>query len=206
MDPKFKTSFIPKQEVMTSGGRPVSGFRFSLIAIIATALFSISVILSVMVFFYQKSLVNQIKKMNAELVASRNSFDPKFVQDLIGLDKRIEVSKKLLDKHLVITPLFAMLESKTLKGVRFNNLDFKLNSVGTPSLDMNGEASNFSAVALQSDIFSADSVVKNPVFSSLNLDESGIVKFVFKGKLDGESLLYKNFIKSNKTEDATKDL
>src|SRR3989344_3249535 len=194
MDSKFRTSFIPKQEVALSSGRGESNFRFSLFSIIAIIIFTIAVILAIGVFIYQKTLVNNINAMNAELVAARASFEPSFVTELVTLDRRIESAKTLINKHNVVSPIFSILEAETVQGVRFKSLNYSTDSKGQPTLELNGEAVSFYAIALQSDTFNAESRIKNPVFSALNLDDKGVAKFNFKGGLDSSAFLYKNVI------------
>lgn len=203
MDQKFQTSFIPKQEVIISDGRQGGGFRFSFFSIIAVVIFTISVILSIAVFIYQKTLVGTINSINAELVAARSSLEPSFIQELVTLDHRIESAKNLINKHNVITPIFAMLENETLRGVRFSSFSYTLDSKGQPTIELNGEAANLYSIALQSDVFNSDSKIKNPAFSSLNVEDNGVAKFNFKGSLDGQLFLYKNLITSDVIEGTT---
>lgn len=192
MDPKFKTSFIPKQEVIATSGRGPVGYRYSVFAVIAITAFVVSLVLAVGVFFFQKSLVKKVEEMNVKLVAYKESFEPNFIQELIDTDRRVEAAKELINKHNVISPLFTLLESKTLEGVRFTSLDFSIEPNGQPSVSLNGEALGFFAIALQSDEFAAEPKIKNPLFSGLDLDEKGNAKFNFKSSLDGEAFLYKN--------------
>lgn len=207
MDPKFRTSFIPKQEVVLSGGRTESDSRFSIFSIISIVVFALSVILAIGVFIYQKTLVKTINTMNAELVSARASFEPAFVQDLVALDRRIESAKILIAKHNVTTPIFSILESETIQGVRFSSLNYSVDSKGQPTLELKGEANSFYSVALQSDVFNVDSKIKGPVFSSLNVDDKGVVKFNVKSGLDSPAFLYKNnLVEGNEGDDNSSEL
>lgn len=192
MDPKFRTSFIPKQEIDIPMRDQGEGFRFSFLSIISIVIFAIAAILAIGVFIYQKTLVGSINKMNGELVAARASFEPSFIQELITLDQRIEAAKSIVNSHSVTTPIFKILEDETLQGVRFDSFNYIVDAKGQPAITLNGEAVNLNSVALQSDVFGADERVKNPAFSSLSLDEKGIAKFIFNAGLDAQSFLYKN--------------
>lgn len=194
MDPKFKTSFIPKQEIRTVGTRPTYGFRYSMLSIIGFVFLFVSMVLAVSVFFYQKTLVKDIENMNAELVATRNRFEPSLISEMLKLDKRLEMVKSLLNNHQATTLVFDLLEQKTLKSIRFTNLQYIANPLGSLSIDLKGEASNFSAVALQSDIFGSEPKLSSPVFSGLNLDEKGSIKFDFKANLNKLDFLYKEIL------------
>ena len=63
---------------------------------------------------------------------------------------------------------------------------------GVAKLDMKGEAKNFSAVALQSDVFAESKELKNPVISDIDLTLGGGVSFNFKSEVDTNSVLYGN--------------
>jgi hypothetical protein len=179
-----------------TGGLPRTGSRFSILSIIALSAFMVAVVLAIIVFIYQRSLVQSVNKMNAELVAARTSFEPGFIDELIKLDRRISAAEEVVAKHTVTTPIFNLLENETLQGIRFVNLDYTVDAKGQPSIDMKGEAVNFLAIALQSDVFGADRKIKNPVFGGLNLDDKGIANFNFKGDLDSSAFLYKNVVEA----------
>lgn len=198
MDPKFKTSFIPKQEIRTMGTRPPSGFRFSILSIIAMVALVASVVLSVSVFLYQKSLVKSINNMNAELVAARSNFEPNFINEMIKLDKRLEMVKSLINNHQAVTIFFDLLEQKTLQSLRFTSFEYSSNAGGALAVTLKGEASNFSSVALQSDVFDAEPKLENPIFSGLGLDDGGNVNFEFKSNLKKSDFLYKQTLEKTK--------
>ncbi len=180
-------------------GRAPSGLRFSVLAIVAVILFSASVILSVAVFVYQKSLVGQVNKINAELITMKSSFEESLIDELIRLDKRIEAAKLLLSKHRVTVPFFDLLEKSTLQGVRFSNLEISADAKGVLTVEMDGQAISFNSIALQSDVFGAEPKMRVPSFSGVNVDEKGNAKFSFKASLDEKSFLYRSLIKP-KTE------
>ncbi len=202
MDSKFRTSFIPKQEVSLSSGRGESNFRFSVFSIIAAVVFGISAVLAIWVFIYQKTLVGDINKMNAELVAARASFEPTFIEQLVTIDSRIESAKTLLNTHSVITPIFAILENETLQGVRFTGFNYSIDSKGQPSIQLTAETAGFPSVALQSDVFNAESKIKNPAFTGISADDKGLVRFNFQSGLDSSAFLYKNIFDTSNGGDA----
>lgn len=184
------------------GRRLETGSRFSALAIIAVLVLTISVILAIGVFIYQKNLAGDINNMNAQLVAARSSLEPAFVQELITIDKRIESAKSLLNQHNVVTPVFNFLEKETLQGVRFSSFNYTLDSKNQPNIELNGEAANFNAIALQADVFNTNNAIKNPVFGNLNTDDKGVAKFNFKSTLDSSAFLYKNIIDSSGNQNA----
>jgi hypothetical protein len=192
MDQKFRTSFIPKQEVIRTEPTRAIGFRLSIFSIIAISILAVACILAISVFIYQRSLVKSIEKMNADLVATRDSFDPETIEKYISLDRRIEAGKKILAGHNSLAPVFALLEEQTLRDVRFKNFDYEFDSNGRMNMAMTGEARSFLTIASQSDLWSGEHRIVNPIFNDLNLDDKQIAKFTFKSDLDSQLFLYKN--------------
>ena len=190
MDGKFQTSFIPKKPVVSAVKARKSGM--SLFMVLAIFIFVISLVLAGLVFVGRKYLSAELKKDEESFKKAQEVFDPLTIETLVKLDKRIESGKKILSKHVAILPIFDFLESKTLKNIRFKNLGLIFSEDGTASLDIKGEAKNFSAVALQSDVFAESKELKNPIISDVDLTLTGGVTFSFKSEVDPSLVLYKN--------------
>jgi hypothetical protein len=205
METKFKTSFIPKQENITTATRHADDFRLSILSIIAIVLFIASVGLSVWVFLYQRSLVTSINRMNAELIGLRNSFEPAFIDSLIRLDSRIESSKKILASHNSLNHVLALLEEQTLEDVRFETMEYVYEG-GKMSISMTGEARNFLTVASQSDLWSGERRIVNPIFNNLDLDDRRFAQFNFKSPLETSLFLYKNVYKTSPAETVSEEM
>lgn len=195
MDTKFQTSFIPKKSLaeVNSHSRPES---VSLFLIIGVIIFISALAAAGGVFAYKKILIGSIENMNARLAQAKNSFEPSFIDTANNLNKRIEAAKKLLNAHIVISPVFSLLENRTLATVRFNNFTYNLNDNDSGVISLSGEAKNFSSIALQSDIFGKEKYIKNPVFSDLNPDQSGNIVFKFNASLDPNLVSYKKNLSS----------
>lgn len=198
MDGKFQTSFIPKKPVVSSDRARSSGM--SLFMVVSIFIFVVSLALAGLVFAGQKYLSSQLEKDKESFAKAQEIFDSLTVETLVKLDKRIVSAKKILNKHIAILPIFNFLESKTLKNIRFNKVEMSLLENGGVLLDMKGEAKNFSAVALQSDVFAESKELKNPIISDIDLTLTGGVSFNFKSETDPSLVLYKNSmgVKDNK--------
>ena len=190
MDGKFQTSFIPKKPVVSSERVRSSGA--SLFMAISIFVFIVSLALAGLVFAGQKYLSSQLEKDKKSFAKAQEIFDSLTVETLVKLDKRIESAKKILEKHIAILPIFDFLESKTLKNVRFKSLKISFSENGVAEIEMKGEAKNFSAVALQSDVFAESKELKNPIISDIDLTLAGGVSFNFKSEADPSFVLYKN--------------
>lgn len=196
MDEKFQTSFIPKKPVVSS--IDTSGSGRSLFMVISIFIFIVSLILAGAVFGGKKYLSSQLAKDKENFSKNQESFDTVTVDTLVKLDKRIESAKKILKKHVAVLPLFDYFESKTLKNVRFKNMKLSFLEDNTIEVAMKGEAKNFSAVALQSDVFAENKNFISSMISDIDLSPTGSVIFNFKTQIDPSMVSYN----SNLTETA----
>ncbi|MBX4198977.1 hypothetical protein KW800_01725 [Candidatus Parcubacteria bacterium] len=195
MQPQFQSSFIPKGPVATTGTatRVSQGADRSLLGTLAVLVFVISVVLSVGVFGYEKYLDSRINAMNGDLAAARATLKPEVITDISRLDQRLVATQVLLNKHIVLSPLFDYLENATLKGVRFTEFQYLTTEQGL-TLNMRGEAKGYAAVSLQAQVFNKSPYMKQPIFSDLDLDDKGNVTFSFKVKLDPSIVSYKKLV------------
>lgn len=191
MDGKFQTSFIPKKPVVST--IRTKGDGVSLFMLVSIFVFVVSLVCAGLVFAGQKYLLDQLEKDKDNFKKAQEIFDPLTVDTLVKTDGRIESVKKILNKHIAILPIFDYLESKTLKNISFKNVKIVFSENGVAELDMKGEAKNFSAVALQSDVFAESKELKNPLISDIDLSLAGVVTFNFKTEVDPNYVLYKNY-------------
>lgn len=190
MDPKLQTSFIPKKP-MIAETKVRSGV--SLFFLISIIVFLAAVALGAAVFLGQRSLMTKIEADKVNLAKAQDAFEPLTIDTLTRLDRRIEASKRLLDTHVAVTPIFELLEEKTLQTVRFRSFAFNTTPTGL-ALVMAGQARNFSSVALQSDVLGSSPYFKSTIVSNLNLTNDGSVAFDFKTVIDPKLTLYKNAV------------
>lgn len=192
---QFHTSFIPKKvPVITPPTSGVGGRSVNLFTMIALIIFFLTVGLAAAVFFYKSYVVRAIVAMDTALAAAKKSFEPEFIEEASRLNARIEGARELLHRHRALSPLFDVLEKKTLESVRFRNFNFTAQNEREIELAMTGEARSFNAVALQSDVFGAERFFRDPVFSNFTLNESGDVIFNFKTVIEPELLLYREAV------------
>ncbi|MCR4310979.1 MAG: hypothetical protein NUV54_00185 [Candidatus Taylorbacteria bacterium] len=195
MDTKFQTSFIPKKNLVVEKSHSRAE-NVSIFFIISVVLFIASLAAAGGVFAYKRILISSIDTKSVRLVEARNSFEPEFIDTANDLNKRIEAVKQLLSDHTVITPLFAFLEDSTLASIKFDEFSYDVRADGTSYVALSGQAKNYSAIALQSDIFGKEKFVKSPVFSGLNPDKNGNIVFKFDASLDPTFLSYKESLKA----------
>lgn len=198
MEPKFQSSFIPKDSksfaVSSTIGRKI-GDGNSLFGLAATALFIVSIVFVVGMFGYKFYLRYRIAQMGSNLESARAALEPESIRELTRLNDRIVSAQTLIAQHEIITPLFKFLQISTPKNVRFSDFNYLMTEQGL-ELTMKGEARGYAALALQSDIFTKSGYFKDSIFSNLNLNEKGDVRFSFKAIIDPELLAYSKEVES----------
>jgi len=179
---------IEKRAVTT---RPV-GF----LAVIAIFILFTIVLATVAFYFYKGVLIKNIIKMENNLNLARNRFEPSKITELQILDKRLRASNEILSKHIAITPIFQALQSITMKTVRYTKFSYDLGAEKNAkiTIKMSGLAIGYRSVALQSDLFTKNKNLIEPIFSNLALDNSGNVLFDLGFSVDPSFVDYKQML------------
>jgi hypothetical protein len=202
MPVQFHTTFAPQRAPrLRAASATLGGRRLNFFSLAALVLFGASAALAIFVFFYRGYLARDITRLDAELALARKSFEPEFIETAVRLNRRIEAGKHLLASHRALSPLFDVLEKRTLETVRFQSFAFEM-SGASGTLSMNGEGKSFNAVALQSDIFGGEKGFVNPVFSNFSLSERGTVLFNFKTDISTNLLNWSESVISKTTPPA----
>lgn len=191
MPDRVTTSFIPK-ESLVSERAPKSPRRspFVLVNIVAGAILIVAVLASGGMFLLKTYTEQSIVAKRESLNRQRAAFEPATIEELLRLDKRLTASHGLLRSHVALSTMFNDLESRTNVNVRFKNFKYEPAGPGRYLVSMNGTARSFNAVALQSDAFGKSTIFKDPIFSNLNLDQSGTVVFDFAAVVDPARVSY----------------
>lgn len=198
MDTRLRTSFIPKKTLILkseAGGGRVS---INLFLSFGTIVFFLMIALAGGVYLYKVVIQKKITEEGVALEKAKKAFEPSLIADVKRLDNRITTAKTILAHHVVALPVFDLLEALTLKTVRFTSLNYTNAKNGSPTIQLNGEAKSYASVALLSDSFAGDERIKNPVFSNLNLNETGGVKFSFQSSLDPSMFSFQKYFEKNK--------
>ncbi len=197
MENSFQTSFIPKKPIssVVSTKEPKSLF-----AIIATFLLVISILAPVGLFFYKAYLTKQREALSVSLLVARDSFEKDTIEELGLFDKRIEISKQILNNHIISSPLFALLGGITIPTIQYTSFSQQVSDKGF-SVSLEGKAKDYKSIVIQSDVFSSakGSSFKNVLFSNLTKDSNNNVSFNLKFEIDPNLLSYKNNVSLNQT-------
>lgn len=198
MEQNFQTSFIPKKPMIDS--RASSSEPVSFLTIISIFIFFTVIISTGGLYFYKGILEKNIAKMEIDLNLAKDRFKPTKITQLQVLNKRLNASKEILSKHIAISPIFKVLQSITMKNVSYTKFSYDLdNSKSTKiSIKMSGIAVGYTSVALQSDLFTKNKYLIDPIFSNLSLDDKGNVLFDLEFSVDPNFVDYKNVLEGLK--------
>ena len=197
MEPKFQTSFIPKKSIIEASKSRFSTSKSgnNIFSIAATILFVLTLGACGGLFFYKNSLTSQIAKADKDLNDARAAFQIDTIQNLMDANARIIGIKTLLERHFVVSKLLTLLQSFTIKTVRFDDFLYS-NKTNTPTVYMNAQGQSYNALATQSDIFSKNQSIQYQNFSDFSLDNNGNVKVKISITLDPGLVSYKKAIES----------
>ncbi|MBP6858035.1 MAG: hypothetical protein KBC11_02485 [Candidatus Pacebacteria bacterium] len=204
MEPSVTTSFIPKKPI-SSSIEPSKhlGRSVGLLSLLTFVIAAGTIVAFVGVFLYQKQLVSQKSKLEQSISEAKDGIGTDFVADMSRLNARISGVKDIIKNHIVITPIFKSLEVSTLRSIQYKSLGYSITADSlnkgsqTVVVDIVGTAKNYGTIALQSDAFSTNTLIKNPVFSNLTIDEKNrTVNFKLTFNVSLSDLSYQGFIDS----------
>lgn len=194
MDPKFQTSFIPKRPVMSSSKIALPAVKnINIFSTIATLLFILTLLASVGLFGYKLYIVRQIVQADKDLNEARAAFEPEKIKELLNASTRIDTIENLLNNHFVVSELLVLLEQITVKNASFSTLTYR-NIQNIISINLDGEARTYNALAQQSDIFNKSGFFQQQVFSDFSLTDTGTVRFRYSAVVLPELVSYKKVI------------
>jgi len=201
MDPVMPTSFIPKRPVSSEAipeHRPNRALGIlSLLAVVSVLAVAASY---GAVYLYEKQLAVQKAKTVILINEARDSIGTDFLSDMKQLSDRITAVKLVLAQHIVVTPIFAALEQTTLRSIQFKNFGYEFTTDQTTNqtvvrVTLTGVAKSYATIALQSDALTQSTLIKNPVFSNLTIDEkTNAVNFKLVFTVDPTALSFQSFI------------
>lgn len=195
------TSFIPKRPVSSDPITPKNNSHATgLLSFVAIFFVLLTIVSYVGVFLYGKQLKNQKAKSETEISEAKNSIGTTFLGDMKRLNDRIDSVNTLINKHIVVTPIFSALEQTTLRSIQYKTFSYEFVQDPTTlmigvKVTLTGTAKGYPTIALQSDSFTQNRLIKNPVFSALTVDDkSSAVNFKLTFNVDPEALSYEKFI------------
>src|ERR1035437_2620641 len=113
METKFQTSFIPKAPITSVGGagtnfasHPRPHGSLSIFFSIGVLLFIVSFGLAGGVYAWKGMVVSSQTDLKQQLADKQKQFNPNLIEDLKGMNIKIDLAKKLMDNHLALSRVF----------------------------------------------------------------------------------------------------
>lgn len=171
-------------------------------SIIAVFILIVSILISAGLFVYKIYLTKQEGILSTSLTTTRDSFEKSTIDELELFDKRTESAKQVLNNHIVLSPMFALLGDITIPQIQYTNFEEKTDATGF-LVNMQGLARDYRSIALQADMFNspAGKSFTNVLFSNLVKDKNNNVSFDLKFNVSPDLLSYeKNNLLGNSTQ------
>lgn len=192
MDSKIKASFIPDKGLSerSGGARTSSGGGLGdILMLLAVVVLAAVLALAAGVYLYDRFLETSVTKKSEQLTRAREAFDPILIKDLIRLDARLSAASDILARHLAPSEVFTLLQSLTLQSVSYKSMAYTIGDDGVIRINMLGTAQSVNGVALQSSLFGEHNAIISPIFSELNIANTGVT-FSVAAILDPLALQY----------------
>jgi len=198
MENSFQTSFIPKKPVVSS---KINKTPKSLLLIILSFLLIVSVLASIGLFLYKNYLIKQKESYSKELSLVRESFEKETIDELALFDKRTESAKGILDDHIVLSPVFALLGEITIPSIQYTSFSHQ-NDKNNFVVEIKGLAKDYRSIALQANMFNTEKShsFENVLFYNLTKDKSNNINFSLKFNVKPALLSYQNNLLIEETE------
>lgn len=175
---QFTTTFIPKKPMvaMPTAGAPVSR-PVGLLSSLSLIFFFITLLVAGGIYAWEHLEKQKVAQLAEYVAIEEKKFEPQSILRLQALDKQLKNANLLVKNHTVVSPVFDLLESSTLKPVQFSKFELVNDDAKATQIKMSGIADGYRTIAQQSDVFGASSFLKNTIFSNFFLTPQSKVSF-----------------------------
>lgn len=195
MENSFQTSFIPKKPIIDNGMSSRKDRTTSISMVVSVFILIAVISATVGLFLYKSYLEKNKEQLSSNLVKVRDSFDSNTIAELEMYDKKSTTSKNILESHIVLSPLFELINSLTISSIQYTKFEHSTDS-GVFIVKMSGVARDYKSIALQADVFNSEKgkMFKDLIFSNLTRDKGDYVSFNVEFTVDPALLSYSNNI------------
>ena len=190
MDNPAQPSFIPRKPMTPAGVHGGGSWLGVLLFLVASLVLIASIVAAGGAFLYERFVKNSIATKSETLRQTEAAFDPATIQELVHLDSQINNAQALLQKHTTALGVFNFLSQDTLQTVQFSSLGYDLSEAGVAQISLMGMADSFATVALQSDRFGSNKLLKEVAFSGISINPDGHIVFTVKATIDPNLINY----------------
>jgi hypothetical protein len=195
MENSFQTSFIPKKPIVANSSVSNTSNNTSITMVVSIFIMVVMLVASGGLYLYKNYLQNNKAVLSGNLKKIKDSFDNNTIVNLALYDKTSSVAKQILENHIVLSPLFQLINELTLSSIQYTKFEHKVTN-GVFSVSMSGIARDYKSIALQADVFSTPKgrMLQNVIFSNLTKDKNNNVTFNVEFDVDSTLLSYSNNI------------
>lgn len=179
-------NFIPKKDDIAKAKRHINRIRqyLNIFLYVSIGLFVIAVIAAVLLYLLNDWATSQLTQRQTDLFEARNEYKPAEVAELNRFDTRLRVATNLLRDHRRMHRVFSEIEDNVLSVVQLIDASFAYDESHNLIVTGSGEAADFESLALQSDQFTKSDFISNPIFTSFEENEEGLVSFQYSFVID----------------------
>ena len=138
-------------------------------------------------FFYVKSVKDQLAKADAELTRIETTRKPKEELKLLQLKSAIAGAKSVLASHVTWSPALERVQHLIQPQVQFDNLSVKLDR---QSYSFKAFAANLMTVAKQIAAFNTDDAASKVEIGRISIQPNGRVEFIANLNLDLAKIIH----------------
>ena len=201
MEPATPTSFIPKRPVATAASvdTGATGTTIGILSLVVVVIIVGTALSYVGVYLYGKQSVQQKESLQKTITQAKDGLGADFISQMKRLNGRIDGVKTLIKQHVVVSPIFKVLQDTTLQSVQYKDFSYQFTNDPVAKADivkvkLSGTAKGYSTIALQADAFTRSPIIKNPVFSGLSVDDKKRVTFTLNFDIMASDLSYQSFV------------
>ena len=187
MAQEFNASFIPKKEVQAKRVRRSSPGA-NIFLLIGVIIFLTSLLASLGVWLWATQLDAANSRVLQTLEKNRENYAIGAIQEFLDVHNRLRAADIILQNHIVVTPIFDILEEHTLTDIYLTNFSFAVQG-NDVTIQARGYAPTYAHVALQADEYSSNNLIKELILSGVNQARDGGIQFDLSFSVSRDNLL-----------------
>jgi hypothetical protein len=164
-----RSSFIPQSSGQASAipmqiqkKRPIRIFGF-----LGTVILLASLLSATGVYFYERTLTNQLQSAKAELSSLNADATQQKINEVRTYDSKLKIADNLLENHISSAQIFTELERTTKETIQFSGVDFTNDPGFEALIKLSGNTEAFTSVALQQMQYLKDSLFSEFTFTNI---------------------------------------
>ena len=178
MPGQANTSFIPKHTA-NKPDRKNSPRQFFVGTLLVRILFFAVIIATIVLFFYQQRLTNQLRAEVAKFEDAARAYetDVDKLELVTSTDKRLAQAKRLLESSFSVYTLFSAIENATINSAQITSLDLSYLNADEIKVSASIATESFDSALFQRSVFLSKPVLAASVIDDIQIqaDEDGFI-------------------------------